>query len=143
MKLTDRKIRSLSHDQQLLFYEKLAHLLAWSMQVATLGPSNVTPAKRFENIEELAELIKAVASRTIILRLKLWEVRDHMAMFKQSLQDRPGLRRHVEPALDWAYKYVTGAKAPIPDWVTMPQIPEEMMAEIRAERRPRTNASKQ
>jgi hypothetical protein len=127
MNLTNKQIRRLTHEQRVLFYEKLARTLTWTIQILCLkGPKE----KRLNRISQVTDLVTASINLSIIERLSLWKVENPMGMFEVVFKDCPGVRREITLALRLAYDYVTGKK-PLLDWVNSPEIPAEYLASIR------------
>jgi predicted alpha/beta-fold hydrolase len=103
------QIERLNDEQQLYFYEILAHQLT----IATRGvwsDKNATDTEKVTRLKEINEILHRVTARVFNLRRgeDQWAEADMLSFIRGSVRRAPAIGPYVESAITDSYSVVTG-----------------------------------
>jgi hypothetical protein len=105
----EERMRTLSDEQKLHFYELFAH----NMTVAIRGFWSETKICNSEKVERMKwanEVLHQITAKVWVLRLKTheWTESDFDKMLGEYKQIHPGISGAIDAAVEWSYQSVVG-----------------------------------
>jgi hypothetical protein len=108
MKLADQ-MANLSDEQQLHFYEVLAHNLTVAIRVVWSDES-IGDAEKVDRMKWINEILHRVTAKVSLLRLSTheWPEEDLESLILDYITSHPSIASHVDQAVRFSYRAVSG-----------------------------------
>jgi hypothetical protein len=99
-------IKSLSHEQRLLFHEVLAHNLAVCIRAIAFSSLDSEACEKLEEIKWINEILHRVTAkiRALWLQTHNWNEGDFFNMIDEYVRKYPVIEKHIEWALGCSFQ---------------------------------------